>query len=481
MKKTLLATTALAFAGAMAAGAASAQEQLSASLSGYMEQWVGMANSMDGSGFSQQSDSEFYVNGSLEADNGLTFGVTIQVEGNGDGNIDESRMTIGGSFGRIQLGADNDVLATMHVGGMDVGIGLNHGDVGNWISDIDVGGTAGWPSDDRKISYYSPRISGVQFGVTYTPETGTEASTSAPMDNDDNAWSVALNVEQAVGDASVSFSVGHYVKSSSEMTEHTIMPFMELSDGGLTVAQYLAHTGNWDAWENMAEMPRKQGELAQLRRVSHQLGTLGEVIGGEINNLDLLRVHARRAQDALMAARETVMTATDDETVTNAGLTVGFGAFSFNVAYAMYDQPRSYDVDFLRRIRIDDGDTYDSDGDGMPHMWDHDDDSTSDEIRESRDNNDPSNDILWSRIVEEPSADSDVVNVGAMYSNGPMDASLSYIVRDRASGMNAEAVMASFRYTLAPGVASRTSIFQAEDDSTGADGTGFVTGIKINF
>jgi len=41
--------------------------------------------------------------------------------------------------------------------------------------------------------------------------------------------------------------------------------------------------------------------------------------------------------------------------------------------------------------------------------------------------------------------------------------------------------MASFRYTLAPGVESRTSLFQAEDDKNGEDGTGLVTGIAISF
>ncbi len=62
-----------------------------------------------------------------------------------------------------------------------------------------------------------------------------------------------------------------------------------------------------------------------------------------------------------------------------------------------------------------------------------------------------------------------------------MAASLSYMTRDRDNGMDASAVMASVRYTLAPGVESRTSIFQAEDDSLGAEGTGFVTGINIGF
>ncbi len=93
MRKTLIATSALAFAGAVAAAPASAADMIAVGVGGYMEQWVGLANrdddNVDG-GFDIQSDSEVYVSGSMESDMGLKFGVRVQFEANGDVTVDES-------------------------------------------------------------------------------------------------------------------------------------------------------------------------------------------------------------------------------------------------------------------------------------------------------------------------------------------------------------------------------------------------------
>ncbi len=85
MRKTLLATTALAAAGAFAAGpvlSADMADKLTVGVGGYMEQWIGVS-SLDGGtddgGVSQYSDSEIFFKGSLEADNGLTFSVKVQI------------------------------------------------------------------------------------------------------------------------------------------------------------------------------------------------------------------------------------------------------------------------------------------------------------------------------------------------------------------------------------------------------------------
>ncbi len=76
MRKALMATSALAFAGAIAAAPASAADMLSVGVGGYMQQWFGYANRDDDGedgGWDSQSDSEVHVKGSLEADNGLKY------------------------------------------------------------------------------------------------------------------------------------------------------------------------------------------------------------------------------------------------------------------------------------------------------------------------------------------------------------------------------------------------------------------------
>ena len=147
---------------------------LSMGIGGYMEQWVGMSstddagNKMNDGGMGQKSDSE----GSLESDSGLKFAVKFELEGqnNADGtanNIDEARMTIGGSFGEIWLGGDDVASTAMHAGVPDVGIGLGDGDVGKWIVGAANGLSTVGPdlhSDYGHIAYYTPRLSGVQLG-----------------------------------------------------------------------------------------------------------------------------------------------------------------------------------------------------------------------------------------------------------------------------------------------------------------------------
>ncbi len=350
MRKSLLATTALTAAGAFAAVPAGAADKMSVGVSGYMQQWFGMsdvsdsANPMKEGGVAQQSDSEFAVKGRLEADNGLTFSIKIEVEGNNfnptgkktTNAIDESQATVRGSFGEITLGAEDPAAAIMHYGNQDVGVTMNCGDVGKWINGVggcsNTGlGTAGWGLGDRnQISYYTPRLAGVQFGATYIPNSDQEGGNIALHNNDIDAWSIGLNIKQTLGEASVAMSAGHYARQ----------------------------------------------------------GMKGD----------------------------------DDKTFSNFGLQVGFGAFSFDAAYAENDDGKM------------------ADGAG----------------------------------------DNSVASAGVKYTDGPMAVSLGHMAMD-ASGDNddSSATMLSMSYSLAPGIASKTSIFTAEQGTT--EGNAFVTGIVIGF
>ena len=129
-------------------------------------------------GTAQQSDSEIFFKGSLEADNGLTFSVKVELEGNnsdGATAIDESQLTVGGSFGKVTLGAEDPASTLMHYGGLDVGVSLNCGDTHKWIGGLagcshNGFGTYGHGHGDKnQITYFTPRMNGVQLGATYIP------------------------------------------------------------------------------------------------------------------------------------------------------------------------------------------------------------------------------------------------------------------------------------------------------------------------
>ena len=233
-----MATTALALTGGLAAAPASAADMLSVGVGGYMQQWFGMssvddsAKPMKEGGVAQQSDSEIIFKGKLEADNGLTFSVKVEVEANSashdheyeDGDektgksssnaIDESQLTVSGTFGQIVLGAEDGASVITHHGVRDAGFGINCGDVGAWINGIDSCKdgleTAGHQfGDGNGVSYYSPRVGGVQFGMTYVPNGSQEGNTASLNNNDADTWSIGGNYKGDFGGANVAVFAGH--------------------------------------------------------------------------------------------------------------------------------------------------------------------------------------------------------------------------------------------------------------------------------
>lgn len=241
MRKTLLATTALACAGAMATGTASAADMLSVGVHGYMEQWVGMS-SIDGhateeGAFDVLSDAEVHFRGKLKADNGLTFTVDVQLEGNngglqgeestgGDGEdhkhggttnlIDESFLKITGDFGDLRIGSEDPVISLMHYGHQDVGVGLVAGDTQDWLGHSHYINTYGSFTDDVGVVYFTPRMEGVQLGLSYNPDSRAHQATNNQAPNNDmDVVAVAMNYKGVVGESSVAFSAGHYIAATA--------------------------------------------------------------------------------------------------------------------------------------------------------------------------------------------------------------------------------------------------------------------------
>lgn len=234
MRKTLLATSALACAGALAAGPALSADMLSVGVGGYMQQWVGFTSVEDSGnpaiegGVAQQSDTEIFFKGKLETDNGLAFSVKVELEGNSSGSmIDESQLTVSGEFGSITLGAEDSSVVLTHHGVRDVGFGMLCGDLGKWINGINECGphglgTAGHGLGDRNnVTYFSPRINGVHFGVTYVPNDAQEGRNNPVHNNDADAWSIGGNYKGDFGGANVAFSLGHYELSQMDADSYT--------------------------------------------------------------------------------------------------------------------------------------------------------------------------------------------------------------------------------------------------------------------
>jgi predicted porin len=236
MKKILLGSTAIVAAGMIAsAPSAIAAEKMKLSVGGYMEQWIGFTSGDDGvgqdySGISTVSDGEIHFKGKTKLDNGITVGVNVQLEAQQGGDqIDEQYMFINGGFGQIIIGDENSAMYKMHYAPSDFGIGMNSGDNTNWNKPVEdaegdsismtghfrspFGATAIEPdavNDSAKISYFTPRVSGFQLGLSYAPD-GAQDNNALPNRDAVNSDYVmaGANFVQKMGGMSVAISGGY--------------------------------------------------------------------------------------------------------------------------------------------------------------------------------------------------------------------------------------------------------------------------------
>ena len=123
MKKSLLATTALAALGAVAvAGPATAAEKIKLSVGGYMEQWFGFADNKssvnaDRLALTSSPMAKFTSRVLRPSTTASKIGVNVQLESQTSGDqIDEQYAFVEGSFGRINLGSENAASYLMHYG-----------------------------------------------------------------------------------------------------------------------------------------------------------------------------------------------------------------------------------------------------------------------------------------------------------------------------------------------------------------------------
>jgi outer membrane protein OmpU len=273
MKRLLLGTSALVTAGVLMSGPAAAAG-LEASLNGYMEQWFGVrsvgnddtspgvAGGADYTAFDHKSDTEVHFNARATLDNGLKVQYTVELEGNTSGDqIDESYITLTGSFGQFLMGSENSAHYKMGYAPKDFGITTMSGDDSQWINYKILGSISNFRqpfgsawvevdstcNDDKRLTYFTPRFSGFQFGVSYTPDCGDQDSNA--IDDDltiSNVISLGANYSGQFDQISVKISSG--LSTGEEPTgntgsDPTVVTFGALFGfGGFSLGGYYGDT-----------------------------------------------------------------------------------------------------------------------------------------------------------------------------------------------------------------------------------------------
>ena len=212
-------------------------------------------------------------------------------------------------------------------------------------------------------------------------------------------------------------------------------------------------------------------------------------IDGDDDSTDPRHTDATKMNDNMMKGF-------DDKTFTNAGIQLGMGAFTFGASFATRDDggyvSRCYATAAIDAIAeaaatettarvagVDaaaEGDMIDC---ARTNAVFEDDMQLSGDGTEEDNSGSTTN--AMHKFVEDESMQSDTWAVGITYSDGPMSVSVDHVSHERENGDERTASGVSAGYKLAPGVDWKTSIIGVEDDTTGAAGTIFVTGLDIHF
>lgn len=205
MKRALLVSTAIV-GGPLLLAAPAMAGGVEMSIGGNMDFQAGFMDAdvdLPDRGYDFVTDTEIHFNFRGEADNGLKYGasVELEVDQGGTNNSDEVWTWLEGNWGRIQLGDQDGAEDQMiyDAGLTQSGVGGIDGDVDRWFAN--VGMAASFPdisdtSDATKVTYYTPRFAGIQVGASFTPQTNSSGQNVA---NDTPGGNTAFENHIGVG------------------------------------------------------------------------------------------------------------------------------------------------------------------------------------------------------------------------------------------------------------------------------------------
>lgn len=216
MQKLLMGVAASAVLASMAQTAQAAP--MAVTVGGYFNTAL-MAQDFDAApdatSLNQEQDGEFHVKGKRKLDNGMELGFQIQVEAEQSSDqIDEHYIYLKGDFGRLTIGAENSA-ANMLTVGYNKYLGYKQA-ADDFLVDLKKTGYlktehAFVTGDANKITYVSPRIAGLQAGISLTPSTKNLKGDARGVEESgdgvgDNAISLGLRYKGAFNGVKVAAS-----------------------------------------------------------------------------------------------------------------------------------------------------------------------------------------------------------------------------------------------------------------------------------
>jgi len=258
MKKTLYGTTALVAAGVAMSGAspAGAAEKITLGVSGYAQYFLMYTDQDDGgtpggaaanvtagvvnpdsnnADFDVKSNGEIFFQGSTKLDNGISIGVDVQFESTQNGDqVDEQYMWISSpSLGRLIIGDENGAGYLMHLWSGGTGLSLDTGTINSagayqntsggtfFASPLGTTTGRGPDNDSAKITYISPRVFGIQAGLSYTPSFAQDGNGALTTTVPSSGWDAALQYKTEVSGVGIGALAGYVVADAIDARNTT--------------------------------------------------------------------------------------------------------------------------------------------------------------------------------------------------------------------------------------------------------------------
>ena len=263
--KTLFSSTALACCTLLSVPALAEMEVTVGGYTGFQAA-VFDNDAANNSGRDFLTEAEIHVKASGKADNGLEYGALVELfaSTSDSTNANEANIWLAGNWGRLELGDQDGAGSELAELTPYVGIGQVRGSYIDFVPAADRGHAPSEngmdtnlkaidTSDATKVTYYTPRYSGFQAGVSYAPERDSNASGEAVQfadnaGNHENAVELGLNYKGEFSD--VGIKVGGQYTHADAKTGATLEDISawslgtQLSYNGFAVGGGYTHNGD---------------------------------------------------------------------------------------------------------------------------------------------------------------------------------------------------------------------------------------------
>ena len=199
-----------------------------------------------------QEDAEIIFKGKGTSDSGLVFGFEVQLEAASNttseqDQIDEHFIYVSGGFGKVIMGAENSAAFLMQVAAP------NFLAYKTWDNNFDTWGEVAkfekplhdnFSADANKITYISPKLNGIQLGVSYTPSNTYSGGSGVSLANNllqnsstkyEDVYSYALTYGGKLGGIGVKASYTYEEGDKGANTDDEYAVGLQLTSGNFSV------------------------------------------------------------------------------------------------------------------------------------------------------------------------------------------------------------------------------------------------------